>query len=337
MGPALCRQFVPVCIVATMDPAQSRKLLSLVADDAAGGAGGAATAGGGAGPNIEPHPTALAFELAAPSDGAGAATGFADLAGLMPNTPFAQDMKWVADMEDVLADGGGQVAMLYTFRSCSRALPVVSKENVANKHEIHERSFAVLRPQIEKLLDLFHFQERVIGLLRGIVAELVRAGKKRAVPDAVYARMVDCVDLLVRLDNLKDMKACLQNDFAFYKRAFHNVKAQVDDSDRIADDVHKLQMFLADPRCPKSIIVHRLREAVRGIHGHEHMLLALFEYAVARIERAHHVLPDEKHRLVRFLPHLMLLLDRAVGGKGDVNGGTACIMHHGSNHRQAIE
>ena len=263
-------------------------------------------------PNIEAHPRSLCFGL----DTTAATSGFAELAGLMPDSPFARDVEWVSSMEAILADGGKQVAMLYTFRSCSRALPVVSKENVADKQEIHERSFSVLRPQIEKLLDLYHFQERVIALLGSVVAELVRGGKKRPVPDAVYARMVDCVDLLVRLDNLKDMKACLQNDFAFYKRAFHNVKAQVDDSDRIADDVHKLQMFLADPRCPKSIIVHRLREAVRGIHGHEHMLLALFEYAVARIERSHHVLPDEKHRLVRFLPHLMLLLDHAAKGKG---------------------
>merc|ERR1711969_322409 len=107
-----------------MEASAQRKLLSLI--DPGGGGGGASANERKGQPNIEPHPTALAYEIAAPCAGAAAATGFADLAGLMPDSPFAQDMKWVADMEDVLADGTGQVAMLYTFRSCSRALPVVS-------------------------------------------------------------------------------------------------------------------------------------------------------------------------------------------------------------------
>ena len=255
---------------------------------------------------------------------------------LAPRSAFNEAMRWVASLSDLIVEGNAQVAMLYSFRSCSRALPTVTKENIADRMAVHERSFAVLRPQVEKLLDLYHYQERVIQALGAIVAELVRAGKKRMVPDAVCERMVDCIDLLVVLDNLKDIKACLQNDFAFYKRAFHNVKAQVDDSDRIADDVHKLQMFLADPRCPKSIILHKLREEVRGIHGHEQMLLTLFEYCVARVEGERYVLPDEKHRLVRILPHLMLLLDHGDPAKARGAGGAMAAQAEGASKGAAF-
>jgi hypothetical protein len=41
------------------------------------------------------------------------------------------------------------------------------------------------------------------------------------VPEGLYNALIKVVDLLQKLDNLKDMKACLNNDFSRYKRLVH--------------------------------------------------------------------------------------------------------------------
>ena len=50
------------------------------------------------------------------------------------------------------------------------------------------------------------------------------AGKVKAVQvtasDALLLRMVKMLDMFALLDALKNMKACLNNDFSFYKRLY---------------------------------------------------------------------------------------------------------------------
>lgn len=41
------------------------------------------------------------------------------------------------------------------------------------------------------------------------------------VPDALFLALVRVIDLVQRLDSLKDSKASLNNDFARYKRSAH--------------------------------------------------------------------------------------------------------------------
>jgi hypothetical protein len=41
--------------------------------------------------------------------------------------------------------------MLYTFRSVSRAIPMINDQNAPNKAELNRATFDVLRPEIIKL------------------------------------------------------------------------------------------------------------------------------------------------------------------------------------------
>ena len=70
--------------------------------------------------------------------------------------------------------------------------------------------------------------------LSNLVLHHPQNGKETSVPESVEERIIEILDLLVQLDNLKDMKASILNDFSHYKRCLANVREdQVSASARI--------------------------------------------------------------------------------------------------------
>ena len=65
------------------------------------------------------------------------------------------------------------------------------------------------------------------------------------------------------MDNLKDMKACVHNDFARYKRAWQSNPREVvgpEAQQAVFELTHTLQMFLTgELKHPKQYIVFKLR------------------------------------------------------------------------------
>jgi cytoplasmic FMR1 interacting protein len=125
----------------------------------------------------------------------------------------------------------------------------------------------------------------------------------------LYTSLIKLVDLLLKLDSLKDMKACLQNDFSSYKRAFQLVRNELPDAEEISAEVHNLQMFLGNPQHPKSLIFHNLKTELQKISGFEDVFVAMLSQAVDYFDQELYVTPEEKWALLRALPHIMLLLD----------------------------
>ena len=121
--------------------------------------------------------------------------------------------------------------------------------------------------------------------------------------------MTKVVDLLQKCDNLKDMKSCLNNDFSRYKRAFGSIRADLPDGDALSEEIHALQLFLGNPAHPKQLLFYNLRDALKRISGHEEVLCEMIEQCVIFLEEENYLLPDEKYRLIRAVPHLMLLAD----------------------------
>jgi len=58
----------------------------------------------------------------------------------------------------MLEEGNTYAVMLYTWRSCSRAIPQVKCNEQANRSEIYEKTVEVLEPEVQKLMDFMHFQ-----------------------------------------------------------------------------------------------------------------------------------------------------------------------------------
>jgi hypothetical protein len=60
---------------------------------------------------------------------------------------------------------------------------------------------------------------------------------------------------------------------------------------------------------PKQLIFFNLRTELKKIDGHEDVLIEMLQQCVDFLERGIFVTPDDKYRLLRSLPHLMLLMD----------------------------
>ena len=74
-------------------------------------------------------------------------------------------------------------------------------------------------------------------------------------------QLLSTLDYLACLDALKDTKACLNNDFSTYKRAFQHCRADVPDAEQITNENNLLQPFLANQQS----MLSALRTAVRAL------------------------------------------------------------------------
>ena len=55
-----------------------------------------------------------------------------------------------AQMKKMVDQGESYALMLYTWRSCSRAIPAVKTSEQPNRNEIYEKTIEVLEPEIKK-------------------------------------------------------------------------------------------------------------------------------------------------------------------------------------------
>lgn len=107
---------------------------------------------------------------------------------------------------------------------------------------IYQKIVTVLEPEIQKLKDFMYFHQKAVKLFNTFVTKLTApsedppSGEKKQLGGRFYFaniistfvcvfvealewRMIQVLDLFALLDDLKNMKACLNNDFSFYKRA----------------------------------------------------------------------------------------------------------------------
>uniref|UniRef100_A0A7N6B8H5 Cytoplasmic FMR1-interacting protein n=1 Tax=Anabas testudineus TaxID=64144 RepID=A0A7N6B8H5_ANATE len=69
-----------------------------------------------------------------------------------------------SSMNEMLEEGQEYAIMLYTWRSCSRAIPQVKCNEQPNRVEIYEKTVEVLEPEVTKLMNFMYFQVMGFGL-----------------------------------------------------------------------------------------------------------------------------------------------------------------------------
>jgi cytoplasmic FMR1 interacting protein len=238
-------------------------------------------------------------------------------------TNFKFEMEQIAILEELLQVGSVHVETLYSFRSCARAIPQVEVGQKGSL-KLYQSTFDLLHPEMEKLMKLREFHERVKECFSELITEMTREERKaKFVPDELSNSMMKVIDLLLKLDSLKDIKASVQNDLAQYKRATQMVEKQLSNSNMVKESIHKLQMFLASPMHPQSFIFHDLKETLQRIKGHDEVFAALLSFCLESLQQGKYATPNEKYRLIRSLPHLMLIID----GDGDDKGSTNVFKH----------
>lgn len=155
---------------------------------------------------------------------------------------FADETKGIVELEAIDKWAEELASMLYTYRSIARALPTVTGDE-AHKRAMYSASFEVLHPHITRIKTLISFKERAIARWSSNFSLLIRAEAKfRANSDApipceaLYVQLLHTLDMIAVLDALKDTKACLNNDFSTYKRAFQHCRADIPDQEQITTE-----------------------------------------------------------------------------------------------------
>lgn len=96
--------------------------------------------------NIEASSLPLALEGWTSS----ADIGFRDVDAF--GADFTNEANDLAAMQTLVEHGQGFISMIYTYRSCSKALPMVQRElDDAERKSVHMRIFEVLAPEIAKI------------------------------------------------------------------------------------------------------------------------------------------------------------------------------------------
>jgi len=224
-------------------------------------------------------------------------------------TQWSEETQSMEKMEEILKLGEGFINMVYTYRSCSKALPQVKTSEQSNKQQIYEGTFEVLEPEIKKLKDFMYFQKDTIKFFTDIIKKLGASYDKKKetiiASETFISYLIKILDLLAILDALKNMKACLNNDFSFFKRASGFLRKQMSGVEDQTQENHTLYLFLAN----QNSITTTLKQELHNIEKFDDVLPIIVNQCADFLEQELYVLPSEKHCLLRVMPFLLFLID----------------------------
>ena len=201
--------------------------------------------------------------------------------------------------------------MLYTWRSCSRAIPQPKSNEQPNRVEIYEKTVEVLGPEVNKLLAFMYFQRAAIDRFCSEIRRLCHtpntlqnngpnqdgtSTKRKAdtfVSEAYLLTLGKFVNMFAVLDELKNMKSSVKNDYATYRRAAQFLKVLSDSAS--LQESQNLSMFLA----MQNKIRDTLKISLIKINGFEEFLADIVNLCTSMYETKMYMLPSEKHMLVK--------------------------------------
>ncbi|VDM25559.1 unnamed protein product [Hydatigera taeniaeformis] len=252
---------------------------------------------------------------------ANADTNFGDIFAF--KSAFAgssEDALVYAELQDLYNQGQEYAIMLYSWRSISRALPHIRSNEQPHRLEIYQKTLEILEPHARKLRSFMLFQESAIDCFVGKLKGLSRkeSHHKSGFMNQMYMLMLGkMLKMFALLDEMKNMKASMKNDFSHYKRASQFMQSGGNDSttdgQMTVNEMQKVSMFLATQK----IIRDKLKDSLSQIDGFEDILAEIINSSVNMYENRVYVLPEEKHTLVMVIAFSLYLLDssKVVEGK----------------------
>lgn len=116
------------------------------------------------------------------------------------------------------------MSFLYSYRGCARAIPQVQNMEQENRFDIYEKSYQVLKPQVEKMKHLLSFIEDSINVVVATFKHLIPAKKDAFFSENFLIKMAEIMNMFLTLDTMKNVKTSLNNDFSMYKRLMFFLK-----------------------------------------------------------------------------------------------------------------
>jgi len=209
-----------------------------------------------------------------------------------------------SSLNEMLEEGHEHAVMLYTWRCCSRAIPQPKSNEQPNRVEIYEKTVEVLAPEVNKLLNLMYFQRKAIERFCGEVKRLSHEEKRKDfVSEAYLLTIGKFINMFAVLDELKNMKSSVKNDYATYRRAAQFLKVMADS--QALQESQNLSMFLAT----QGKIRDTLKENLEKIRNYEELFCDIVNTAITMYENKAYLTPAEKHTLVKVMGFSLFIID----------------------------
>ncbi|XP_041358058.1 cytoplasmic FMR1-interacting protein-like isoform X2 [Gigantopelta aegis] len=236
-------------------------------------------------------------------------TNFADKNAYVTGVAkYSEEATVHADLNKLLDEGQEYAVMLYTWRCCSRALPQVKSNEQSNRTEIYHKIVEVLEPQVSRLMDFMLFQRRAIERFCGEVKRLCHKEKRADfVSEAYLLTLGKFINMFAELDELKNIKASVRNDYSAYRRAAQFLKV-ISDQNALQES-QNLSMNLATSNKIRSDLKNELIQ----IQGFEELLADIINICVHMYETRMYLEPKEKYMLVKVMAFGLYLIDTKDG------------------------
>ncbi|XP_071124778.1 cytoplasmic FMR1-interacting protein 2-like isoform X3 [Mytilus edulis] len=209
-----------------------------------------------------------------------------------------------ADLNKLLEKGQEFAAILYTWRCCSRALPQVKSNEQPNRSEIYNKIVEVLDPQVSKLMEFMYFVKNAIDRFGEQIKRLCHVQKRNDfVSEAYLLTLGKFINTFVELDQLKNMKASISNDYSAFRRAAQFLKVIADP--QALQESQNLSMFLAT----QNKIRDMLKEVLQSTPGYEELLADVINICVNMYESRLYLEPSEKYMLVKVMACGLFMID----------------------------
>ncbi|KAF7253790.1 Cytoplasmic FMR1-interacting protein 1 [Varanus komodoensis] len=249
-------------------------------------------------PCIEPPPSSLLYQ---PNFN----TNFEDRNAFVTGIArYIEQATVHSSMNEMLEEGQEYAVMLYTWRSCSRAIPQVKCNEQPNRVEIYEKTVEVLEPEVTKLMNFMYFQRNAIERFCGEVKRLCHAERRKDfVSEAYLITLGKFINMFAVLDELKNMKCSVKNDHSAYKRAAQFLRKMADPQS--IQESQNLSMFLAN----HNKITQSLQQQLEVIPGYEELLADIVNLCVDYYENKMYLTPNEKHMLLKVMGFGLYLMD----------------------------
>ncbi|PIA56077.1 hypothetical protein AQUCO_00700430v1 [Aquilegia coerulea] len=217
---------------------------------------------------------------------------------------LSEDTKAVNQLNILIQEGKEMASVLYTYRSCVKALPQLPDSMKQSQAELYLETYQVLDLEMSRLRDIQRWQSSAASKLAADMQRFSRPERRINGPTITHLRsMLKLLDVLVQLDHLKNAKASIPNDFSWYKRTFTQVSVQWQDTDSMREELDDLQIFLST----RWAILLNLHVEMFRVNNVEDILQVLIIFCVESLELDFALLFPERHVLLRVLPVLVVL------------------------------
>ncbi|KAG4093054.1 cytoplasmic FMR1-interacting [Neocallimastix lanati (nom. inval.)] len=231
------------------------------------------------------------------------------------------EIKCIKLLSEQIDQGNEILNMLYTYRSCSRAIHQVfnpSKKEQSNnsqvvqenKEQINLKTFQVLQPEIEKVKKLKQFHDDTTKVLGEIMNYLMIDVDINvvSVSSRFCMKLAEYLDMIVTIDSLKIMKSSLNNDMTMYRRSFSNLPndylAKIDKA--AIDEINQsLYLFLAE----RDQFITDIKNIFQKNSRLEEIFTEIMNFYVDAFENNQWFMPKERNILLKAMAIGIFILD----------------------------